>query len=77
MRMVQGEEARGRGEGRTEEKRYRIDWLGEGRTNGKEKGSEKGRARERVGDEKKESWIIEGESPKGLRRKRDDLAEVK
>lgn len=39
-------------EGGRGEKRHRIDWLGEGRT---EKGSEKGRARERMGDKKKES----------------------
>lgn len=54
-----------------------IDWFAEGRRNGKEKGCEKGRTRECVGDEKKESWIIEGETPKGLRGKRGDLAEVK
>lgn len=60
--------------GRTKEKRHRIDWFGEGRT---EKGSEKGRARERMGDKKKESWIKERKTLKGFRRKRGDLAEVR
>lgn len=75
-----GEEVHGRGRGRAEEKRHRIDCVCRGtagRRNGKEKGSEKGRTREYVGDEKKESWIIEGETPKEVRRKRGDLAEVK
>lgn len=61
-------------EGGRRKKRHRIDWFGEGRT---EKGSEKGRARARMGDKKKESWIKERKTLKGFRRKRGDLAEVR
>lgn len=50
--MAQGVETRGRGRGRTKERRHRIDWFGEGRA---EKGSEKGRAGARThgGQEKR------------------------